>query len=199
MTERRETGRFPGRKRPSKSSAKDAEPVANWEDGERIAKFLASAGVCSRRDAEKLIETGQVAVDGQVLTTPAFKVTGQETITVNGERVGKPKATRLWRYHKPAGLVTTNRDPDGRPTVFDALPPGLPRVVTIGRLDLNTEGLLLLTNDGELARALELPATGLKRRYKARAYGRITQPELDKLRDGIVYEGVEYRSIIATL
>jgi 23S rRNA pseudouridine2605 synthase len=167
--------------------------------GERIAKYLASAGVASRRDVERMIAEGRVIVDGHRLDTPAFKVTGAETITVDGHPVNRIEQTRLWRYHKPNGLVTTNKDPDGRPTIFDALPKDLPRVVTIGRLDLNTEGLLLLTNDGELARAMELPATGLPRRYRARAYGRVPQEELDRLRDGIVHEGVEYRAIVATL
>jgi 23S rRNA pseudouridine2605 synthase len=168
-------------------------------DGERIAKYLASAGVASRRDAEKLIAEGRVTVDGRKLDTPAFKVTGKEKILVDGQPVRRPESTRLWRYHKPAGLVTTNRDPEGRPTIFGALPRDLPRVVTIGRLDLNTEGLLLLTNDGEFSRALELPATGLERKYRARAFGKVQQKDLDKLRDGIEYDGVEYRSIIAKL
>jgi 23S rRNA pseudouridine2605 synthase len=168
-------------------------------EGERIAKYLASAGVASRRDAEKMIAEGRISVDGRKLDTPAFKVTGKEKILLDGLPVRRPDVTRLWRYHKPAGLVTTNKDPEGRPTIFDEMPKDLPRVVTIGRLDLNTEGLLLLTNDGELARGLELPATGLERKYRARAYGRIEQRELDRLRDGIVHEGEEYRSIIAKL
>ncbi len=175
------------------------EDNASAAGGERIAKYLASAGVASRRDVEKMIAEGRVTVDGRKLETPAFKVTGREKILVDGHPVRRPEATRLWRYHKPAGLVTTNRDPEGRPTIFDALPKELPRVVTIGRLDLYTEGLLLLTNNGELARALEHPATGLPRKYRARAFGKVTQKDLDKLRDGIEYEGVEYRSIIARL
>lgn len=168
-------------------------------DAERIAKFLASAGVASRREIERMIAEGRVSVDGRVLETPAFKVTGRERILVDGVAVGRPEAARLWRYHKPAGLMTTSKDPEGRATVFESLPKGMPRVMSIGRLDINTEGLLLLTNDGELARAMELPATGLKRSYRARAYGRIDQKDLDRLRDGLVHEGETYRSIIAKL
>ncbi|MFC7291103.1 pseudouridine synthase [Hirschia litorea] len=200
MPERRETGRKPTKKSPNPQKGKKSEArPADWSQGERIAKWLAAAGVCSRREAERLIEEGLVAVNGQVLESAAFKVTGAEKITVEGQRVGGPDKTRLWRFHKPKGLVTTNSDPEGRPTVFEILPKNLPRVMTIGRLDLNTEGLLLLTNDGELARTLELPTTGLKRCYRARAYGKITQPELDKLQEGVMFEGVVYRSIVATL
>jgi 23S rRNA pseudouridine2605 synthase len=183
----------------SKGRSAPPEAPSVSDGGERIAKYLASAGLASRRDVERMITDGRVVVDGVKLETPAFKVTGRETILVDGKPVGRPAPCRLWRYHKPAGLVTTNHDPDGRATIFESLPPGLPRVLTIGRLDLNTEGLLLLTNDGGLARALELPSTGLERTYRARAYGRITQADLDRLRDGIVVDGVEYRSIRARL
>ncbi len=168
-------------------------------EGERIAKFLARAGVASRRDAEKLIEQGIVTVDGKVLTTPAFKVTPDMDIRIDGTRVGKPEAPRLWRYHKPDGLVTTHKDPQGRPTVFDALAGRLPRVISVGRLDLTTEGLLLLTNSGALARRLELPSTGWTRRYRVRAYGRVKQAQLDGLKDGVEIEGVQYGPVRAVL
>jgi 23S rRNA pseudouridine2605 synthase len=167
--------------------------------GERIAKFLARAGIASRREAERLIEQGRVTVDGKTLKTPAFLVTGSEDIRFDGERVGAKQPARLWRYHKPSGLVTTHQDPQGRPTVFDALPESLGRVLSVGRLDLTTEGLLLLTNDGGLSRALELPSNGWKRRYRARAYGRTTQEALDALKDGVEVEGVSYGPVFAKI
>ena len=155
-------------------------PSADTHDpGERIAKFLARAGVASRREAERLIEQGIVTVDGKTLTTPAFKVTPGMDIRVDGTRISGKDPLRLWRYHKPDGLVTTHKDPQGRPTVFDAVADRLPRVISVGRLDLTTEGLLLLTNDGGLARALELPSTGWTRRYRVRAYGRVTKSSLE--------------------
>ncbi|MGD9980924.1 MAG: pseudouridine synthase [Hyphomonadaceae bacterium] len=178
----------------AKSSLPPSSPEA-----ERIAKFLARAGVCSRRDAEKLIAEGRVKLNGKVLDTPATKVTSADTIMVDGRLIGAAAPTRLWRYHKPSGLVTTHRDPAGRPTVFQQLPADMPRVISVGRLDLTSEGLLLLTNDGELARRLELPANGWLRRYRARAFGRVTQEELDRLKDGVTVDGVRYGSIEARL
>ena len=162
------------------------------DNSERIAKYLARAGVASRREIERMIEGGRVNVNGKVLDTPAFKVTGQETIIVDGITVEKPEATRLWLYHKPAGLVTTHSDPEGRETVFDQLPKELGRVISIGRLDLTSEGLLLLTNDGALARALELPSTGWTRRYRARAFGSIDNAAIAKLQAGITVDGLKY-------
>ncbi len=167
--------------------------------GERIAKRMARAGLCSRREAERWIAQGRVAVDGETLTTPAVTVTAASRITVDGELVGAAEATRLWRYHKPVGLVTTNRDPQGRSTVFDALPEHLPRVMSIGRLDLTSEGLLLLTNDGDLARYLELPATGWKRRYRVRVHGRIQEAALAELAQGVEVDGIKYGPIEAAL
>jgi 23S rRNA pseudouridine2605 synthase len=172
---------------------------ADNEGGERIAKLLARAGVGSRRDVERLIGEGRVAINGRVLETPAVKVEPGDILTVDGEVVGEPEATRVFRYHKPVGLVTTHKDPAGRPTVFAALPPGLPRLISVGRLDLNSEGLLLLTNDGELARALEMPSTAIVRRYRARAHGRTTQEKLDRLMDGVTVDGVRYGPIEARL
>ncbi len=175
-------------------------PTETKSDGRmRIAKAMAQAGLCSRRDAERWIEAGRVAVNGQMLSSPAVDVGPGDKIVVDGQPLPAREPTQLWRYHKPRGLVTTHRDPQGRPTVFDSLPDGLPRVISVGRLDFNTEGLLLLTNDGELARHLELPATGWLRRYRVRAHGSITQADLDKLKDGIEVEGVRYGPIEASL
>ncbi len=168
-------------------------------DGERIAKYLARAGIASRREAEKLIEQGIVTVDGKVLTTPAFKVKDGMDIRVDGARVRSKEPPRVWRYHKPSGLVTTHKDPQGRPTVFDAVGGRLPRVISVGRLDLTTEGLLLLTNDGALARQLELPANAWVRRYRIRAYGKTDQAALDDLAKGVTIEGVAYKPIKAKL
>jgi 23S rRNA pseudouridine2605 synthase len=167
--------------------------------GERIAKRLARAGVASRREVERLIAEGRVCVNGKRLTTPALNVTDAMKITVDGVVIGKAETTRVWRYHKKAGLLTTNRDPKGRPTVFDKLPPDLPRVVTIGRLDFNTEGLLLLTNNGELARHLELPKNAWVRHYRVRVYGVVDEAKLARLAQGITVDGTRYDPIKATL
>ena len=167
--------------------------------GERIAKVLARAGVCSRREAEKLVAEGRVSVDGRRLDTPAFNVTPQQKISVDGKLLGAPDPPRLWRFHKTTGLVTTTRDPEGRPTVFQKLPPNLPRLNAVGRLDINTEGLLLMTNDGGLKRFLELPSTGWLRRYRVRAFGTADPERLAKLKNGIEIDGVRYRSIDAEL
>lgn len=169
------------------------------EGGERIAKRIARAGICSRRDAEKLIAVGKVAVDGVVLTSPACVVTPANVVTIDGQPLPDAEATRLWRYHKPKGLVTTHRDPQGRPTLFQNLPPDLPRVISIGRLDLNSEGLILLTNDGVLARRLELPSTGWLRRYRVRVHGVITDTALQRLADGVTIDGVTYGAVQATI
>lgn len=178
---------------------KSKSPDLSSAEGERVAKVLARAGVCSRRDAERLIAEGRVKLNGNILDTPAVKVTAADKLVVDGRPIGEAPVTRVWRYHKPPGLVTTHRDPAGRPTVFDQLPATLPRVISVGRLDLNSEGLLLLTNDGELARRLELPSNAWRRTYRARAFGRIEQEELDQLADGITVEGVNYRGIEAAL
>ena len=169
------------------------------KEAERIAKVMARAGLCSRREAEGWIAAGRVAVNGSVVRSPALNVTTKDRISIDGKPLRARERTRLFLFHKPRGLVTTSADPQGRPTIFGALPKNLPRVVSIGRLDLNTEGLLLLTNDGGLARALELPATGWLRRYRVRAHGRVTQPDLDKLRQGITVGEVRYGAIEATL
>ena len=177
---------------------KPSDKKSDYE-GDRIAKVLARAGVCSRRDAERMIADGRVAVNGRRLDTPALNVTPNDNITVDGKPVGEPDPPRLWRYHKPAGLVTTNRDPQGRETVFQKLPASLPRVNAVGRLDINTEGLLLLTNDGGMKRFLELPSTGWLRRYRVRAFGKADEARLAALKKGIEIDGVNYRSIEASL
>jgi 23S rRNA pseudouridine2605 synthase len=165
----------------------------------RIAKAIAHAGLCSRRDAETWIAAGRVAVNDQVLATPAYVVNPSDTITVDGQKLPQAEPARLWRYHKRRGLVTSHKDPQGRKTVFEALPPELPRVVSVGRLDINTEGLLLLTTDGALARHLELPTTGWIRRYRVRAHGRVSQEALDRLRQGMTIDGVHYGPVEARI
>ena len=166
---------------------------------ERIAKRLARAGLCSRRDAERWIAAGRVKVDGDVLQTPAFVVTDKSLIEVDGKPLPDADRPRLWRYHKPPGELVTVRDPQGRPTIFESLPQSLPRVVTVGRLDFMSEGLLLLTNDGGLARRLELPANGWTRRYRARVHGAVDEQRLAELSHGITIDGVRYGAIEARL
>ncbi len=185
------------RAKPAKSE-KPAQ-TAEVNGKERIAKRLARAGLCSRREAETWIAAGRVAVNGKVLETPAFTVGLDDKIEVDGAPLPAAERTRLWLYHKPPGLVTTARDPEGRPTVFGSLPKDMPRVLSIGRLDINTEGLLLLTNDGGLARVLELPKTGWLRRYRVRAHGEVSQEQLDALKDGMAVDGVLYGSMEALL
>jgi len=164
---------------------------------ERVAKVIARAGLCSRREAERWIGEGRVTVAGVVITTPALSVTAADAITVDGRPLPKPQQAKLWRYHKPPGLLTTYRDPQGRPTVFDQLPEDLGRVIAIGRLDMSSEGLLLLTNDGALARWISLPATGWLRRYRVRAFGQVNEDALAGLRSGITVDAVSYGPIEA--
>ncbi len=168
------------------------------EKKERIAKVMARAGLCSRRDAEGWIAVGRVSVNGETLKTPAFLVGPEDTIVVDGKALQAAERTRLYLYHKPIGLVTTARDEKGRETVFESLPPSLGRVVSVGRLDINTEGLLLLTNDGGLARYMELPVTGWKRKYRVRVHGRVEQDRLEALKKGLTVDGFSYKSIEAT-
>jgi len=169
------------------------------KQGERIAKRLARAGVCSRREAERMIEAGRVAVDGKILTSPALNVTDKNKITVDGKPLAANEEPRMWRYHKPAGVITTNSDPQGRPTVFEKMPPEMPRVISVGRLDFNTEGLLLLTNDGEIARHLELPGNAWLRHYRVRVFGLVDRAKLASLAKGITIAGIKYEPIKAEL
>lgn len=169
------------------------------KQGERIAKRLARVGICSRREAERLIEAGRIKVDGEVLTSPALNVTSANKITFDGKAIGAPDQPRVWRYHKTAGTITTNSDPQGRPTVFEKLPPELPRVVSVGRLDFNTEGLLLLTNDGEIARHMELPANAWLRHYRVRVYGDVSAKKLAELAKGVTISGIRYDSVKAEM
>lgn len=175
------------------------EPGSAVSEPMRIAKAMARAGLCSRRDAERWIAEGRVRVNGAVLTTPAVEVKPRDKILVDGEPLPVPEPARLWRYNKPKGVVTTHSDPEGRPTVFETLPASMPRVISIGRLDFNTEGLILLTNDGELARHLELPATGWLRRYRVRAKGRVTDADLAAIKDGVDIDGVHYGPVDAAI
>ncbi len=166
--------------------------------GDRIAKTLSRAGIASRREAERMIADGRVSVNGKVIDSPALNVTAADKIMVDGKPVGEPDPPRLWLYHKPAGLVTTERDEKDRPTVFASLPDTMPRVMSVGRLDLNSEGLLLLTNDGEVKRKLELPSTGWLRRYRVRINGSVSEAKLDELRTGITVEGIRYQPMTVT-
>jgi 23S rRNA pseudouridine2605 synthase len=179
--------------------AKAEAPPLKPSEPMRVAKAMAHAGLCSRRDAERWIEQGRVKVNGKTLATPAYVVLPEDKVTVDGKTLPATQAPRLWRYHKPKGLVTSHKDPQGRPTVFEALPPELPRVISVGRLDIGTEGLLLLTTDGALARHLELPSTGWLRRYRVRAHGKVAQADLDRLADGIEIDGVHYDSVEARI
>ena len=175
-------------------------PPPPREDGpQRIAKLLARAGIASRRDVERMIAEGRIALDGDVLTTPATLLESLKGVTVDGRPVKKPEAARLFRFYKPDKTLTAERDPKGRPTIYDRLPPGLPRLIPVGRLDFMTEGLLLLTNDGELKRQLELPRTGVVRRYRARAFGAVSQQQLEALSEGLTVDGIHYGSIDANL
>ena len=179
------------------TTSPDNEPETGAE--ERVAKVLARAGVASRREAERLIEAGRISLNGKTLTSPAVKVGPGDALAFDGQPIGPKPPTRVWRYHKPAGLLTTHSDPEGRSTVFEQLPKDMGRVISVGRLDLNSEGLLLLTNDGALARILELPATGWTRRYRVRAYGNADDKALEDLAGGVTVEGVSYGPIEVTV
>ncbi|HET7708918.1 MAG TPA: pseudouridine synthase [Sphingomicrobium sp.] len=189
---------MPRRLRNSRAPVAAAQP-RRTDGKQRIAKLLARAGVASRRDVERMIAEGRIALDGQTLATPATILDDLTGVTVDGKPVRAPSAARLFRFYKPSGTLTAARDPKGRATIYDRLPPGLPRLMPVGRLDYMTEGLLLLTNDGELKRELELPRTGVVRWYRARAFGHVTQEALERLAEGVTIDGVHYGSINANL
>lgn len=179
--------------------ARAAAAASGKNEPQRIAKLLARAGIASRREIERMIEEGRIALNGELVTTPATLLTSPNGITVDGTPVAQPAPTRLFLFHKPGGYLTTERDPKGRPTIYDRLPAGLPRVMPIGRLDMTTEGLLLLTTDGEFKRQMELPATGVPRTYRARAFGDVSQTQLEDLIEGVEIEGIRYGRIDANL
>ena len=185
-----------------KPAAKDnmaPQPAPNVDAPERIAKRIARAGICSRRAAEQMIEDGKVSVNGEIITSPALNVTASDKIMVDNKRLPQAQEARLWRYYKPRGLIVSAKDEKGRETIFDTLPPHMPRVISVGRLDYDSEGLLLLTNDGALARHLELPSTGWSRRYKVRVQGRVDEQKLESLKNGITIDGIRYGEIEASL
>ncbi len=192
-------GSFKPRPKAKPAPKPQAKPQAGTPEGDRIAKVLARAGVASRREAEKLITAGVVTVNGKVIDSPALNVTARDRITVDGKPLAAAEPMRLWLYHKPTGLVTTHKDEQGRPTIYDNLPEDLPRVMSVGRLDLNSEGLLLLTNDGELKRKLELPSTGWLRKYRVRVNGKPTDEMLDPLRKGIEADGESFQPMVVNL
>ncbi len=201
-TRRADAPARPARRGAGRALPAQAKPAGENEDRDgpqRIAKLLARAGVGSRRDIERMIEEGRIALNGAVITQPAPLLASLDGLTVDGNPVAKPVSTRLYRFYKPVGCLTAARDPKGRKTIYDVLPKDLPRLMPVGRLDFNTEGLLLLTNDGEFKRQLELPASGVERTYRARAFGDISQAQLEELVEGITIEGVRYGKIDANL
>jgi 23S rRNA pseudouridine2605 synthase len=179
--------------------AQTPAPKPSGKEPQRIAKLLARAGIASRREVERMIEERRIAIDGVAVEKPATLLTSLHGVTVDGKPVKEPSPARLFRYHKPVGLLTTERDPQGRPTIYDRLPAGLPRLMPVGRLDINTEGLLLLTTDGGLKRQLELPSSGIERTYRARVFGEVSQDQLEGLIDGVEIDGMRYGAIDANL